>query len=127
MPPGWHPRRRRSHQPARIDGIEGDVGADGCVDGGLKLRLIVHAGFLDAARNVDQRLLFRIARETAGGIFERGQLAIGIEDVELGLVGDERPADILRSAPVSASVANSLGFADVECNAESKSTDRDRR
>ena len=84
--------RRHGHQAARIDGIKRNIGAHRRVHRRADLRLIVHAGLADAARKIDQRLLFREWRQFARGVFQRTQLAIGIEDVELGVVGGELPA-----------------------------------
>ena len=53
--------------------------------------MIVDAGLADAARKIDQRFLFRKGASLRG-VFQRAQLAIGIEDVELGVVGDELAA-----------------------------------
>ena len=50
-------QRRLRHQAAGIDGIERNVGADGGVDGGLQLRLVIHAVARHAAGEIDQRLL----------------------------------------------------------------------
>ena len=44
----------------------------------------------DAAGEVHQRLLLGEGPEHLGGRFERRQLAVGVEDVELGVVGGER-------------------------------------
>ncbi len=100
---GEHPRtfgrclgriagRRHGHQAARIDGIKRHVGAHRGVHSSANLRLIVDAGLADAARKINQRLLFRERRQFARGIFECAELAIGIENVELGIVGSELAA-----------------------------------
>ena len=87
-------QRRRGHQAARVDGEEGHVVADGGVDGGAQLRLVVDAGLADAAGEIDQRLLFGERAQHARRGFQRGQLAVGIEDVEFGVVGGVRRAGV---------------------------------
>ena len=66
---------RVGHQAARIDGINGDVGLDGGVDGGFELRLVVDAGLADAAGDIDQRLLFGQGGQLLDGVFDGGELA----------------------------------------------------
>ena len=79
-------------EPARVDGIKRNVGADRGVHGGTQLRLVLDTGFADAARDVDERLLLGIDGQLLGGIFERGELAVGVKNVELGFVGGELAA-----------------------------------
>ncbi len=47
---------RQRDQTPRIHGIEGDVGADGGVDGGFQLRVILNARLGNAAGEINQRL-----------------------------------------------------------------------
>ncbi len=98
MPPGDPLRgvaqRRLRHQAARVDGPERHAGADGGVDGGVQLRLVVDAVQPQAAGEVDQRfLLVELAQHLGGGL-ERGQLAVGVEDVELAVVLAEGRAGV---------------------------------
>ena len=89
-PPGGSPIR-----PRASIGIDRDIRLHGGIDGGFQLRLVLDAGLADAAGNVDQRLLLGQRGQLAHRLFDRGQLAVGIEDVELGLIGDEGRAGIL--------------------------------
>ncbi len=77
------------HQAARIHGVDGHVGAVGGVGGGAQLRAIVLAGLRDAAGELDHRFFAGDFAQQVGHRFERGQLAVGVEDVELGIVGGE--------------------------------------
>ena len=104
-------QRRLGHQAARIDRPERDAGADGRVDGGVQLRLVVHAVQPQAAGEVDQRfLLVELAQHLGGGL-QRGQLAVGIEDVELAVVLAEGGAGV-GGAGVVDGVVEALVFAD---------------
>ena len=78
-----------SHEAARIDGVDGDVGAIGGVGGGFQLGAIVFASLGDAAGELQHRLLAGDFAEQIGDGFERGELAVGVEDIELGFVGGE--------------------------------------
>ena len=90
-------------------GVDGHVRLDRRVDRGLQLRLVVDAGLADAAGKVDQRFLLGKRRQHARRLLDRGQLLVGVEDVELGLVGHERaPVSSPFSSPVSARSAISL-------------------
>ena len=89
------------HQAARIHGVKRDVGADGGVDGGFDLRVVLDAGLRDAAGEVDQRLFLGQRRQHADGGFQAGQLAVRIEDVEFGFVGDECGPGVFAAVGVS--------------------------
>ena len=78
------PRGAEATQAARVDRVERNVGADGGVDGGLELRLVVHAVALHAAGEIDQRLLLVQRAEHLDGGFQRGQLTVRVEDLEFG-------------------------------------------
>ena len=84
--------RRHSQQTTGVDGIKRHVGSHGGVYRGADLRLIVDAGLADAARKINQRLLFGKWSQLARGVFQRAQLAIGIENIELGVIGGKLPA-----------------------------------
>lgn len=77
------------HEAARVHGVEGDVGAVGGVGGGAELRAVFFAGLRDAAGELNDGLAARDVAEQVGESLEGGELAVGIEDVELGLVGGE--------------------------------------
>ena len=77
------------HQAARIHGVDGDVGAIRGIGGGAQLRAIVFAGLGDAAGELDHRFFAGDVAEQVGHGFERGELAIGVENVEFGFVGGE--------------------------------------
>ena len=107
------PSGRGGHQAARVDREEGDVVADGGVDGAAQLRFVVHAGLADAAGEIDQGLLFGQRAQHAGGRFQRGQFAVGIEDVEFGIVGGEGGAGIFLVIGAGGAVHGEIGaFAD---------------
>ncbi len=98
----WRPlggiaQRSLRYQAARVDGIERHVAADGGIDGGAQLRLVVQAGLGHAAGEVHQGLLFGQRAEHAHRCFERGQLAVGIEDVEFGVVRRISGAGVFRA------------------------------
>ena len=94
MPPGDGAWRRRAarwrHQAARVDRMDRDVRAERGVDRGAQLRLVVDAVQPQAAREVDQRLLLGQRPQHRDRRLQRRQLAIGVEDVELGVVLTER-------------------------------------
>ena len=78
--------RRHRDQPARVDRVDRDVRADRRVDGRAQLRLVVDAVQPQAAGEIDERLLLgQIPQHRRRGL-QRRQLAIGVEDVELGIV-----------------------------------------
>ena len=105
------PDGRRCHQTARIDRIERHVRALGRIHRRFERRLIVEARFRNAARKIEQRLLLRKRRQHLRGGFERGQLFIGVEDVELGLVGVERRAGVFAGRAVAAVARDARQFA----------------
>ena len=80
------PHRRHRHKAARIDGIEGDVRPTRRIECGAQLRLVIDAVEIQAAGEVDQRFLFAQHAEHLDGGLQRGQLAVGIEEVELAAV-----------------------------------------
>ena len=55
---------------------------------------IINAGLADAAGEIDEGLLFGEGAEHARGGFESGEFAVGIEDVEFGVVGSVRGAGV---------------------------------
>ena len=73
-------------RPRASTGKNETFGADGGVDGGAQLRLVVDAVQPQAAGEVDQRLLLVELAEHLDGGLQRGQLAVGVEDVELAVV-----------------------------------------
>ena len=104
-------QRSLRHQAARVDGIKRDVGADRGVDRGPELRLVVQTVALDAAGEIDQRFFLVERSQHFDGGFERGQLAVRVEDVELGVVLLEGGAGI-GGAVVLVVDFESLAFAD---------------
>ena len=84
--------RSRRHEAARVDRVERDVRANRGVDRGAQLRLVVGAVEAQAAGEVDQRLLLGQRPQHRDRRLQRGQLTIGVEDVELGVVLSERRA-----------------------------------
>jgi hypothetical protein len=85
----------RGHQAAGVDGVERHIGLHGGVHGGGQLRLVIAVAVArHAAGEVDQRLLFRQRAEHLGRGFESRQLAVGIEDVEFGIVRREGRAGV---------------------------------
>src|ERR1017187_2266722 len=71
---------------AGVHGEESDVGADGGIGGGLELRLVIDTVQTQAAREIQQHLLFVERAEHAHGALQRGKLAIGVEEIELAVV-----------------------------------------
>ena len=63
------------------------------------MRLVVDAGAAHAAGEIDQRLLLGQPAEHFHGGFQRGQFAVGIEDIELAIVGGVRRAGIASLSP----------------------------
>ena len=60
----------------------------------LQLRLVVQTVALYAAGEIDQRFFLVQRPEHFDRCFERGQLAVGVENVELGIVLLERGAGV---------------------------------
>ncbi len=71
---------------ARVDGVEGDIGANRLVGSRHQLRLVVNAVEAKPAGEVDERLLLVDRSKHLYRRLQRGQLAIGVENVELGVV-----------------------------------------
>ena len=92
------------HQPARVDRPERYAGANR-----RQLMVARNCAWLfdavqpQAAGEIDQRLLLVQLPEHLDGGLQRGQLAVGVEDVELAVVLAERRAGVgaLASLPVS--------------------------
>ena len=81
--------RHDRRQAARVDGIDRDVGLHGAVDRRAQLHLVVLAALGHAAAEIDDRLLLLDRRQRVGQLLDGGEAAIGVEDVELAVVGDE--------------------------------------
>src|SRR5271163_2472894 len=77
---------RLRDEAAGVDGPEGDAGTDGVVDGGVELGLVVDAVEGEAAGEVDEDLFLAEAAEHLGGGLKGGELAVGVEEVELAAV-----------------------------------------
>ena len=86
--------RSARDQSASIDRVEHHVGANRGIDRGVQLRLIVDAVQTQAACEIDQRLLLAQRSQHADRGLQRGQLPVGIEQVELGIVLTECGAGI---------------------------------
>ena len=76
-------------QAARVHGVDGHVGAIGGVGGGAKLGAIILARLRDAAGELHHRFFAGDVFQQIGQRLDGDQLAVGIEDVELGIVGGE--------------------------------------
>ena len=110
---------RLGHQTARVDGPKRHTGADGAVDRGVELRLVVHAIQPQAAGKVDQRFLLAELPQHFGGGLQRGQLPVGVEDVELAVVLTKRrsgvgSAGIVRDSSKSLAFSHDHGFDDAQ-------------
>ena len=97
------------HQTARVNRPKRHTGTDGSVDRGVELRLVVCAIQPQTAGEVDQRLLLAELPQHFGGGFERRQLAVGVEDVELAVVLTESGSGIGRAGVVRGFI-RSLAF-----------------
>ncbi len=75
-------------------GVDGKVGANCGVGGGAQLGLIFNAGAVHAAGEIDQRFLLLDVGELRGDGAQGLEAAVGVEDVELGVVGGERAAGV---------------------------------
>src|SRR5260370_3715236 len=83
-----------SDQSARINGPKRNTGPDGCVDGGVQLRLIVNAVQAQPAGEIDESLfLAKRAQHFCCGL-QSGQLTVGVEDVEFGIILAEGRAGV---------------------------------
>ena len=76
-------------EAAGVDRIDRDVGLDRAVDRRAQLDLVVLAALRHAAAEIDNRLLLLDRRQRVRQLLERRQPAVGVEDVELRIVGDE--------------------------------------
>ena len=74
--------------------MQRDVGADRGVGRRAQLRLVVDAVEPQAAGEVDQRLLLRQRAQHRRRRLQRRQLAVGVQDAELGIVLPEGGADV---------------------------------
>ena len=74
-------------QAARVDAVDGEVGAHGGVDGGAERSFVLDAVARDAAGEVEQRLLLVDFCEGLGDGAQGEELAVGVEVVVLALVG----------------------------------------
>ncbi len=83
-------------QAAHVGRVDRDVGAVGAIDRAAQLDLVVGSLLAHAAAEVDHRLLLLDAGELVGQRLQRVEPPIGIEDVELGVVGGERVAVVRR-------------------------------
>ena len=88
-----------------------DAGLDGRIHRGVQLRLVVDAVQAQAAGKVNERLLLVHVPQHPGRGLQRGELAVGIEDVELAVVLPEGRAGVGAAGVVDA-VGGALPFAD---------------
>ena len=103
-------QRRLGHQTARIDRPERNARPDRRIDRRMQLRLIVDAIQPQPAGKVDQRLLLvQLPKHLRRGL-QCGELAVGIEDVELAVVLAEGRAGV-RAACVIDRLRRVLAFA----------------
>ena len=86
--------RRRRQQPARIDAVDGNVGAVRGVGRGDELRAIFLAGLRDAAGELNDRFLAGNSFEDFAQRFDGGEFPVRIENVEFRVVGGERRAGV---------------------------------
>ena len=78
--------RNFRHQSARVHGIDGYVGAVGGIGGRAKLSAILFPGLGNPAGELDHRFFPRDRGEDVRQALHRGELFIGVEDVELGFI-----------------------------------------
>ena len=81
--------RRDRLQAARVDGVDGHVGAHRGVDGRVQRSLVLNAVALDASGEIEQRFLLVEVGERLRNVFDGEELAVGIDVVVLRLVGRE--------------------------------------
>ena len=93
-PLGGEAQRRRRDQAAGINRPELHPGADRVVDRRAQLRLIVDAVEIHPAGKVDEHLLFAQRSQGFRDGLKRGQLPVGIEDIEFGVVLPERGSGV---------------------------------
>src|SRR5581483_2873545 len=86
--------RRKRLQAAYIERVESNVRLHGGVDGSSQLHLIFNSGTAHAVAEVNDRFLLIDLGQRLGNRLNRLQLAIGIELVVLGVVGDERSTGV---------------------------------
>ncbi len=79
--------RRRGKHAARVDRIDGDVGAVGGVGRGRQFGAILFPGLGDAAGEFDERFAARDRRQHIGDALDGDELLVGVENVEFGLIG----------------------------------------
>ena len=80
------PRRSGSLQSARVHRVDRNVRSNRRGRCRPKLRLVVDSVLRDAAREVDHRLLLREGRQHFDRVLNGGELAVGVENIELGVV-----------------------------------------
>jgi hypothetical protein len=95
-------RRRRDDrlQAARVDRVDRHVRADGGVDRGAQLDLVVFAAPLHAGAEIEDRLLLLDRRERLRQRLQRAQADVVVEHVHLGRVvraSTRRPPSARRS------------------------------
>ena len=83
------PDRRQRLQAARIDAVDGHVGARRFVGGGAQAGLVLDAVAGQAAGEVEHGLALVDALEALRDRADGEQLAVGVEAVVLGVVGGE--------------------------------------
>ena len=117
-------------QAARIDRIDGGVGADRRVDRGAQLDLIVGAAALHAGAEIDDRLLLLNRRERLGQRLQRAQPDVVVEGVELlrAWIGRRRIVGrgLCRASSVAAVLASTGANAVPSLAAKADSTERIR-
>ncbi len=106
-------------EAARVDRPEGDARLDGGVDRRVELGLVVDAVEAKAAGEVDERFLLVQLAEHLGRGLQRGELAVGVEDVELAVVLAEGGARYRRcwrrrSSRRALALADDQGLEDAE-------------
>src|SRR5205807_7439487 len=97
------------YQTAGVDRPKRHTSTDGGVDRGVELRLVVHAIQPQAAGEIDERFLLAKLPQHFGSRLQRGQLTIGIENVELTVVLPECGSRI-RSTGVVGGFVRSLAL-----------------
>ena len=85
---------RSGEHAARVDRVDGDVGAIGGVGDGAQLGAIFLARLRDPAREFNQRLSSGNSRQHIRETFDGRKLLVGVEHVEFGFIGRVRGAGI---------------------------------
>src|SRR3984885_2585407 len=106
-------------QTAGVDGPERDTRSNSRVDGSVQLCLVINAVEAQAAGEVDERFLFVQLAQHLGRGLQGGELAIGVEDVELAVVLPECGAGVGAAGVVdglgrSLALPNDKGFKNAE-------------